>query len=193
MNRPNALSPSARAVLIAAAEREDRRALAPDLPAAAQRAVLRSLLQRGLLDDGAGELRITLAGLAAIGAPAPVAAPAVRACLRNAAQAAVAAWEGGSGMEEALTSLRTALAAPRGPRADTKRAQVLALLRRPEGASGPQIAEATGWAPHTVRGFLAGVQRQGHRVEVLERVRQVGASKAGAHGSYTVYRLAEEA
>ena len=70
---------------------------------------------------------------------------------------------------------------------------MLALLRRPEGASGPQIADATGWAPHTVRGFLAGLQRQGSKVTVLERVRQVGPGQAGARGSYTVYRLPEEA
>ena len=46
-----------------------------------------------------------------------------------------------------------------------------------------------GWAPHTVRGFLAGLAKKGIVVEVLERVRQVGHEKAGAKGSYTVYRL----
>ncbi|HWX49170.1 MAG TPA: hypothetical protein VNZ61_14025 [Roseomonas sp.] len=51
MDKPDTLSPSARTVLTAAAGRTDRRALAPDLPAAAQRAVLRSLLQRGLLGN----------------------------------------------------------------------------------------------------------------------------------------------
>ena len=69
---------------------------------------------------------------------------------------------------------------------------MLALLRRPEGATVAQIAEATGWAPHTVRGFFAGLKkRQGITVEVLERVRQVGPGKQGAKGSYTVYRIAE--
>jgi hypothetical protein len=42
---------------------------------------------------------------------------------------------------------------------DTKRAQVLTMLTRPEGASGPQIAEATSWPPHTVRGLLAGLAK----------------------------------
>ncbi len=51
--------------------------------------------------------------------------------------------------------------------------------------------EATGWAPHTVRGFLAGLKRKGHQVEVLERVRQVGAGQQGAKGSYSIYRLAD--
>jgi hypothetical protein len=63
----------------------------------------------------------------------------------------------------------------------------LALLRRPEGVSGPDIIEATGWAPHTVRGFLAGLSRKGITVTVLERVRH----PEGAKGSYTVYRITE--
>jgi hypothetical protein len=66
------------------------------------------------------------------------------------------------------------------------------MLRRDEGASGPQIAEAMAWAPHTVRGFLAGLANKGFAVEVLQRVRQLGPDKQGAKGSYTVYRLARE-
>jgi hypothetical protein len=65
---------------------------------------------------------------------------------------------------------------------------VLAMLRRTEG-SGPQIAEAMGWAPHTVRGFLAGLARRGIEVDVLERVRQVGPNSAGATGSFTIYHV----
>jgi ABC-type uncharacterized transport system permease subunit len=48
------------------------------------------------------------------------------------------------------------------------------MLRRREGASGPQIAEAMGWASHTVRwashtvrGFLAGLAKKDIRVDVL--------------------------
>jgi hypothetical protein len=67
------------------------------------------------------------------------------------------------------------------------------MLARDEGASGPQIAEATGWAPHTVRGFLAGLAKKGIKVDVLGRVRQVGPDKQGAKGSYSVYRLAADA
>jgi hypothetical protein len=64
------------------------------------------------------------------------------------------------------------------------------MLRRNEGASGPQIAAAMGWAPHTVRGFLAGIAKNGIKVDLLERVRQVGPNKQGAKGSYGVYRVA---
>jgi hypothetical protein len=49
------------------------------------------------------------------------------------------------------------------PREGTKQVRVLAMLRRPEGASGLQIAAAVGWAPHTVRGFLAGLAKKASR------------------------------
>jgi hypothetical protein len=53
-----------------------------------------------------------------------------------------------------------------------------------------QIIAATGWQSHTVRGFLAGLKREGITVEVVDRVRQIGPIKKGAKGSYSVYRVA---
>jgi len=41
-------------------------------------------------------------------------------------------------------------------RDNSKQAQVIAMLKRPEGATIPQICEATGWQQHTVRGTFAG-------------------------------------
>ena len=41
-------------------------------------------------------------------------------------------------------------------RENSKQAQVIALLKRPEGATITQICEATGWQSHTVRGAFAG-------------------------------------
>ena len=41
-------------------------------------------------------------------------------------------------------------------RADTKQAQVIAMLRRPEGATIAEIVEATSWRTHTVRGSISG-------------------------------------
>lgn len=41
-------------------------------------------------------------------------------------------------------------------RENSKQSQVIAMLKRPEGATIAQICEATGWQQHTVRGTFAG-------------------------------------
>jgi hypothetical protein len=134
---------------------------------------------------------------------APGAAP--RASLRDAAAAVLEEWDDRDnnqyGLPEAIERLRAALAtkpgrparepgAPRKPREGTKQEAVLTMLRRAEGATVAQITEATGWASHTVRGFLAGLKKKGIQVTNLERVRMVGPNKEGARGSFTIYHVA---
>jgi hypothetical protein len=45
-------------------------------------------------------------------------------------------------------------------RAGTKQAQMIDMLRRPKGATVEEIAAATGWQHHTVRGAFAGRSRR---------------------------------
>jgi hypothetical protein len=45
-------------------------------------------------------------------------------------------------------------------RSDTKQALVIALLNRPVGVSIDDLAKATGWQRHTVRGVLSGALRK---------------------------------
>jgi hypothetical protein len=76
------------------------------------------------------------------------------------------------------------------PRTGTKQAQMIELLRRPEGATVAQIAAATGWQHHTIRGAISGALKKklGLNVEAT-RTREVGPNKSGAKGSSTVYRI----
>ncbi|WP_431266940.1 DUF3489 domain-containing protein [Dankookia sp. P2] len=96
--------------------------------------------------------------------------------IRNAARQVLSAWNDEASqradLPDAMAVLRAVLvtpapaaraAGPREPREDTKQQQVLALLRRPEGATVVQVADATGWQAHTVRGLFAGLKTPGPR------------------------------
>jgi len=52
-------------------------------------------------------------------------------------------------------------------RANSKKATVLNLLRRKDGATLGEIAKATGWMNHSIRGFISGTvgKRMGLKVE----------------------------
>jgi hypothetical protein len=65
------------------------------------------------------------------------------------------------------------------PQASTKRAVLIGMLGRPEGASVAEIGQRLGWLPHTVRAAITGLRHAG---------REVTRSK-DAEGQ-SVYRLA---
>lgn len=64
-------------------------------------------------------------------------------------------------------------------RAGTKQARMIEMLRRPEGATVEQIAAATGWQHHTIRGAISGALKKklGLKIEATK-------GEAG-----TVYRI----
>ena len=67
-------------------------------------------------------------------------------------------------------------------REGTKQARLIAMLKRPEGATIAQVVEATGWQPHTVRGAFAGALKKrlgltvtSEKVEGGDRVYRLGS------------------
>jgi hypothetical protein len=184
--------------------------------------VMDSLRNRGLIrvlggDGGPERVVITSEGMVAIGVeadddeapPAADTAP-TSAEADGAAEAPAPATEAngaarpakGKGKAKATKTAPAASgpkAAPAGeattkptPRAGTKQAQMIEMLKRPEGATVEQIAAATGWQHHTIRGAISGALKKklGLTVEAT-RTREVGPNKTGAKGSTTVYRIVD--
>jgi hypothetical protein len=133
------------------------------------------------------------AGAHAMDAPAPVTAPASDA--DGAAQRAKSRPVKGKKVKATAqaTSEPEAAGEPSvkpTPRAGTKQALLIELLKRPEGATVEQIAAATEWQHHTIRGAISGALKKklGLTIEAT-RTREVGPNKTGAKGSTTVYRI----
>jgi hypothetical protein len=203
----------AQAVILSAAAQRDDGAVLPlpetlRLKGGALDKVLGSLKAKSLIDhqgaprgDDPPPLRITRAGLEAIGVEpedegdVPTGAteaettPAASEADTGATTAEAAGAEGQAQSGEPADTGRDA-AAKRTPRAGTKQALLIEMLERPEGATVEQIAAATGWQHHTIRGAISGALKKklGLTVEAT-RTREVGPNKTGAKGSGTVYRI----
>jgi Protein of unknown function (DUF3489) len=228
------LSDTQLVILSAAAQRDDLSVLPlPEslkLIGGALAKVLGSLKAKGLIDhqgaprgDDPPPLRLTRAGLEAIGVETedepdttPVAATQAPQGVPDAQEGDAAGQEPQAPAEPAQVAQTPAVAKRRAkakvkakmgktkmakpakpalpdkptPRADTKQARMIELLKRPEGATVQQIADATGWQHHTIRGAISGALKKklGLAVEAT-RTREVGPDKTGVKGSTTVYRI----
>ena len=56
----------------------------------------------------------------------------------------------------------------------SKAAKIIDLLRRSGGATAKELMKATGWQPHSVRGFLSGTLRKKMSIEVQSTKREDG-------------------
>jgi Protein of unknown function (DUF3489) len=65
------------------------------------------------------------------------------------------------------------------PRASTKRAMLIAMLERTQGAGVAEIGQRLGWLPHTVRAAITGLRHAGREV-----------TRSKNDNGQTVYRLA---
>jgi len=66
--------------------------------------------------------------------------------------------------------------------APTKTATCLDLLRRAEGTTISDLQKATGWQPHSVRGFLAGTINKMPGVTLTSEKREGQARRYRVHG-----------
>ena len=162
------LSDTQAIILSAAAQRPERIALPlPDsLRGGAAAKVVSTMIAKGLLQevednarrvdpvwretgDGHGTTLVaTDAGLAAIGIE-----PDDVDAARKSATEAPPQDPAQDGDAEAAHATRT-------PRAGTKQAALIAMLRAPDGATIAEITTATGWQAHTVRGAIAGALKK---------------------------------
>ena len=168
------LTNTQRAVLTAAAARPGLTILPlPEhIKGGAAKKVTTGLLARGLVreDGDNGTLVATDGGLRAIGI-----APTPREPSANIARPAERRTGTTSPDEPDAPKTTTPKTRP-----GTKQAALIAMLEAPDGATIPEIAEATGWQHHTVRGAIAGALKK--RLGL-----QVASEKVEGRGR--VYRL----
>jgi hypothetical protein len=148
------LSPTQTDLLKAIAENEAGALPAPE----GSKKAVSDLIKRGMLisvpqGDQPSNLMITNAGRAAVGAePAPAAErPSAKPKDKPADPAP---------------------AAPKTPKGQI--AKVLELLGRPQGATVPDIMEATGWQSHSVRGAMSGAIKKNLGIEITSEKTEAG-------------------
>ncbi len=169
--RTSKLNDTQLALLSAASQRQDRQVLRPETIterafARAMNALRRLGLitaieagvdQSGLVDAATDEpiFAITSAGLKAIGLPELANEPPAQPKKRRREQ-----------IPPALTTADDA-AESKGPA--TKRAMIVAMLSRDNGATLDDLIAATGWLPHTTRAALTGLRQKGFGIEREQR------------------------
>ena len=100
---------------------------------------------------------------------------------KNAPKASKGAKQAKGAPKKQAASKKESNPAAKEARPDSKKSIVLDLLRRPKGATMAEIAKATDWQNHSIRGFISGnlTKKMGLTVESTkneagERVYRVG-------------------
>lgn len=135
------LSPAQHAILAYAIEHAAGKVewFPDNVKGGARKKVLDGLFNRALITTDGTDWFVAAEGYDALGHPRP--APPTS--------------ETDAGLEADVAAAEASWAKPR-RRENSKQAEVIRMLQRPEGATIRQICEATGWQQHTVRGTFAG-------------------------------------
>lgn len=150
--------------------------------------MIASLAQRGLIEQQGGQWRLTATAIAIIKGEAQTEdvlppTPTVTTTATEAMPVQTTVPADDPEMEAAVVAAEASWQAvqetPR-VRADTKQAQVIALLQRPQGTSIAEVIALTGWQAHSIRGLFAGTLKK----------RGIVVSSEKAEGSERVYRVA---
>ena len=166
----NPLTPAQHFILAAAIEHTDGRIerFPDNIKGGARSKVLDGLFNRALITPNGAGWCVTAEGYDALGAPRPRANARRISIFEAKLDAIIAAAENTDAPEahpepdhvglegEVATAEATFTAPTPRTRENSKQAEVIRMLRRPEGATIRQICEATGWQQHTVRGTFAG-------------------------------------
>ena len=140
----------------------------------ARKKVLDGLFNRALITTDGTDWFVAAEGYDAMGRARPALAPLdADPEIDAAVTAAEAEWAKEKAPEQALPKART--------RENSKQAEVIRMLQRPEGATIAQICGATGWKAHTVRGTFAGAFKK-------KLVLTIVSDKA--QGGERIYRIA---
>lgn len=136
-------------ILSRASQQDDRIALPlPDrLRGGAANKVIVPLIKRGLLDEVEADIRKGEPTWRKTGD-----GHGITLVITNAGLAAI-------GIEAEISQTEPAQAKPK-PRKGTKQAMLIEMLESPDGATIAEIAKATNWQPHTIRGAMSGALKK---------------------------------
>ena len=182
------LTPAQHAILAYAIEHTDGKIewFPDNIKGGARTKVLEGLFNRALITRDSTDWFVAAEGYDALGMPRPgVNKTGIGQFEANLDQI-IANAEGASAaasdpeLEAAVTAAEATWAKPR-TRDNSKQAEVIRMLQRPEGATIGQICTATGWQAHTVRGTFAGAFKKKLGLTIVSDK---------AQGGERVYRIA---
>ena len=154
----------------------------------ARKKVLDGLFNRALITTEGTDWFAAAEGYDALGLPRPEPSIATAVAPHGAPEADAAPWVADPALEAHVAACeaewaqdKTQEQAKPRTRENSKQAEVIRMLQRPEGATIGQICTATGWQAHTVRGTFAGAFKKKLGLSIVSDKPQ---------GGERVYRIA---